>query len=301
MFKIKNAKNAFTAAVNDKQFCSIQPNFCQDISYTQQPLIIAPIEQPSVALFVGSMIGVFERQVKNKQSITTPPGIENVQTIIADFDNIPEDPRFGYAGWDDVNGILFIIYRGTLTKEEFQQDADFRQVDINQFQNNNNFPIFQNETLVHRGFLRIFLSIKSELDAIFLEKKNQITQIVISGHSLGGAEASLTSAYICGLLNSGYFSQNPQVIVYTFGKPRVGDFEYSNVLTNQMNSSSRFFIRIENVDDLVVTIPLCATPNLQDNQTPWIYNHEGLVKRFEKNLASLGLNHFMQVYLTAYS
>ena len=73
-----------------------------------------------------------------------------------------------------------------------------------------------------RGFQKLWQSsIKIEVKALVV--KNPSYQIWVTGHSLGGAMASLASAWLA------YYNIAPRknIILYTFGMPRVGDYDYA--------------------------------------------------------------------------
>jgi hypothetical protein len=70
---------------------------------------------------------------------------------------------------------------------------------------------------VHKGFLRAFVESKSEWeDAVRAALKDNDRTIVICGHSLGAALASLSAACLVGDFCS-------RIRLHTFGCPRVGD------------------------------------------------------------------------------
>lgn len=72
-------------------------------------------------------------------------------------------------------------------------------------------------------------------------------QIWVTGHSLGGAMASLASAWIA--YENILSRQN--IIMYTFGMPRVGDYKYAMQHDQLVNNSWR----IVNFDDIVPRLP----------------------------------------------
>ncbi len=113
-------------------------------------------------------------------------------------------------------------------------------------------------------------------------------KVVISGHSLGAALSSLSAIYVSSNLTS------KPVFVYTFGKPRVGNVAYSQCIA--VHFPNRFW-RIENNDDIVIQLPLSATPNLSNYNFPYLYEHEGTPIGFSTNWGSLQLNHSMNNYM----
>lgn len=120
---------------------------------------------------------------------------------------------------------------------------------------NNNVRTFQTafgeSGKVHDGFKETYLSIREELLHYIADSA---VPIFITGHSLGAALATLTSAE---LINNNYFDS-----CYTFGSPRVADPTFADTL-----NSNRIY-RIINNCDIVTTIPL-SIPSIE-------YQHIGL-------------------------
>ncbi|TFK26085.1 alpha/beta-hydrolase [Coprinopsis marcescibilis] len=74
--------------------------------------------------------------------------------------------------------------------------------------------------MAHTGFLSLYLGLKSQVKSVL--EANDITELVLTGHSMGGAVAYLLCIDI---LSEGHFTfKSPPVIkLVTFGLPRVGD------------------------------------------------------------------------------
>lgn len=116
---------------------------------------------------------------------------------------------------------------------------------------------------VPRGFLGYFESMGDEIlkaiDEFVPDEKESTTQIIIAGHSLGGAAANVTSAFVASLselygvrekLKSLHIIDNPQEIpsfalenihLRTFGMPaNVGNQNYIDWLESQIGSIIHF-------------------------------------------------------------
>ena len=75
---------------------------------------------------------------------------------------------------------------------------------------------------VHKGFLTAFTSVVKVInDAV---QKAPDLPVILTGHSLGGALATLAAAFI-------RHKYQRKVMVYTFGSPRVGDAEFAHHFT----------------------------------------------------------------------
>ncbi len=92
---------------------------------------------------------------------------------------------------------------------------------------------------VHAGFLKAFKDVSDQLDAL-LAAKAPGQKIWLTGHSLGGALATLAAAHLGSSVVQG---------LATYGCPRVGDAAFASVLPQQ--SYDRFVHR----DDWVPTVP----------------------------------------------
>lgn len=85
----------------------------------------------------------------------------------------------------------------------------------------------------HRGFWQSWLDARTDvLRAITTATKSHPSyKITTTGHSLGGAIATLAAAH---LRNAGY-----PVTLYSFGAPRIGGSKISDYITNQAGGNYR--------------------------------------------------------------
>lgn len=106
---------------------------------------------------------------------------------------------------------------------------------------------------VHSGFDRALNYVWDEMMNTLLAFQDKGQSLWIAGHSLGGALATLTTAY---LRDAGRRPNDPKDKpvngTYTFGSPRVGDRDFERAL-NQ-DSLARMF-RFVNNNDLVTRVP----------------------------------------------
>ncbi len=82
----------------------------------------------------------------------------------------------------DSNDVVYLVWRGSSSKKDFQNDASVQK-----------FPFIEPGEKIHIGFKSSWESVK-ELVYKTLMSLERIESIVICGHSLGGAVATL-SAY----------------------------------------------------------------------------------------------------------
>lgn len=102
---------------------------------------------------------------------------------------------------------------------------------------------------MHAGFLLAFSKIKDGIEAI-VDAQRRITdqeniRVVVTGHSLGGAVATIMATYLR--------SKGKQCDLYSYGSPRVGNDKFAEFASSQQ--SLGFSARITNQADVVTAIP----------------------------------------------
>jgi hypothetical protein len=101
---------------------------------------------------------------------------------------------------------------------------------------------------VHRGFYDRFNEIKSPTLTFLKKAQQQLPDgdIVISGHSMGGAVATLFASYL-----KDFMKITPDYI-YTYGSPRVGDGTFAKYIDKQFGDR---IVRVMNEWDMVSDLP----------------------------------------------
>lgn len=117
------------------------------------------------------------------------------------------------VGVDDELKSVIVVFRGSENAENWLTNLNAIKV---QFTDD---PIGCKECMVHKGFYEAYKSLLSQhLEDFVIEilKVNPTYNVTVTGHSLGGAMASLTTA--------GLIARYPslKVHLYTCGQPRVG-------------------------------------------------------------------------------
>lgn len=116
---------------------------------------------------------------------------------------------------------------------------------------------------VHSGFYKALQEVikpgrvlKTILMRLTEEEKR--TPLWITGHSLGGALATLLAREII-LLNEKFIAKGLEPInlkgVYTFGAPKVGSKQFSSHLEKELLKTGAQFYRVKYLNDLVTEIP----------------------------------------------
>ena len=173
---------------------------------------------------------------------------------------------------EEKEGTVWISFRGSQTVWDWINDFNFGQEKYDDIIN------------VHKGFNNIYDQIKKQIyDVTDALDKNR--DIIICGHSLGGAIAFITAI---DLQKKGFNN----LLLYTFASPKVGD----KTLVDSFTKSSIVYYRVVNINDVVPENPPAVVPNTSSYDKPYIYYHCGFEKSFNINAESISANHSTLVY-----
>lgn len=101
-----------------------------------------------------------------------------------------------------------------------------------------------NPVKMHKGFISAYLSVRQTVhDTV---QQSSISQWVITGHSLGGALATL-----CGIDVQYNFSTKTTVEVYTYGAPKVGNDAFVESYNRRVPNTQRYVFG----SDIVTKLP----------------------------------------------
>jgi hypothetical protein len=133
---------------------------------------------------------------------------------------------------------IYVVWRGSESKKDFQNDASIDKV-----------PFLNDGEKVHIGFKYCWESVVGDtydaIDTALENLQGETTDIVVSGHSLGGAVATLYAHSI----KTHYPHYN--VKSTTIGSPRVGN----KVFKDNYDNSGIDTLRIVHKNDLVTHVP----------------------------------------------
>ena len=148
--------------------------------------------------------------------------------------NLERESLIGTLGYNEFHKCITISFRGTQSLSDWCNNMTFSQTKVTDI---------NKEIFLHGGYMSIFEHLKQDLsdklNAISLtlndNEKEDLT-ILLTGHSLGGAVASVTVPYIKKIF------PKSQIKLVTFGAPKVGKQNYNNWL-QENNIEVTSFVR----------------------------------------------------------
>jgi hypothetical protein len=170
----------------------------------------------------------------------------------------------------------YVIFRGTVTVEEWVRNLNVRLSDY----------LKASYGKVHEGFLRTYNMVRQRILEV-LGQLNPRNGLFLAGHSLGAALATLA------LPDIRENTRLKNVMLYSFGSPRVGDKDFSNSF-NALFANRSF--RIANTSDVVVSLPL-PVPIL--GVIGGYFTHIDTPVEFTFQEDDLEKNHVIETYLSA--
>lgn len=159
--------------------------------------------------------------------------------------------HFGWICVDKAKARLVVAFRGTEYFKDWLDDFDFAPAP---------YSAIPGRGTVHQGFQMVYeavrVSVRTTVERLVRTGAGGLKEILITGHSLGGALCGLSAP---DLLND--IASELAPIVYTWAEPRVGHPDYVRLFDTRVN----ICYRIVNLWDVVPHLP----PVLA------LYEHEG--------------------------
>ncbi|RAW27126.1 hypothetical protein PC110_g16484 [Phytophthora cactorum] len=169
----------------------------------------------------------------NCQPCTFVPSLEGVKVVEDAKDNFQ-----GLVGYSQLYDALVVAFRGSMDVTNWLDNLTFlKRRAYAQFPG----------VMVHQGFYWAYRSVASQvLDTLHkLRKEHPHASLMVTGHSLGGAVAAICAFEL------EYIEKIPVDALYTFGKPRVGNTNFSARLRN----ASMEVYRVTHFQDIVPHLP----------------------------------------------
>ncbi len=192
-----------------------------------------------------------------KGTFTTPTGYIAVARFTGwdtYFHAFAEEEKFGLVFRSTINpSVLIIAIRGTSSMLDAYEDLWATKVNFKPFEPKVPFP---DNVGVASGFNSIYASkggsmsrtMQQQIFNILSDTGSSITDIIVTGHSLGSALCSLLALDLVASL------PNINVYNYNFASPRVGGETWQATYQKKFDLESRTF-RITNYYDYVPSLP----------------------------------------------
>ena len=160
----------------------------------------------------------------------------NVQSIHV-FINSTGD-NLGYSAYDPNTDKVILVFRGSDNIENWAENLDFVQMGYS----------YCSGCEVHAGFFGAYKDIQADVISNMKSLRQQYpsSQLIVTGHSLGAAIATL--AYV-----DLYAAFGSVDYLYTFGSPRVGNDQFASYVSQQLDQG--FKARITHYEDLIPHLP----------------------------------------------
>jgi hypothetical protein len=174
------------------------------------------------------------------------------------FKNVEEPPRFYSSNGSQAHswiqgGVFYLAFRGTEELTDVFADLNLQRT-----------RLFEDDAsiLVHNGFLNYFNDIKEDIEADLKAAAKHFHTIQVTGHSLGGAVATIAAACLGKMINT-HSNENglhfkpidktkKRIVCHTIGSPRVGNLNFVKWFHTQVDES----MRIANDDDPITLFPI---------------------------------------------
>ncbi|KAK0613393.1 Alpha/Beta hydrolase protein [Immersiella caudata] len=129
----------------------------------------------------------------------------------------------GLIAVDHTNKLIVVSYRGTVSARNWITDLVFPQIPCD----------LTLGCLVHTGFFAAWNELKAKTTTQLKAATTAFPkyQVIVTGHSLGGALATIAAGY---LRNAGFKAD-----LYTYGSPRVGNSIFVKYVNNQAGGEYR--------------------------------------------------------------
>ncbi|KAI1643134.1 alpha/beta-hydrolase [Daldinia loculata] len=169
--------------------------------------------------------------------------------VVATFSGNLTDIQ-GFVSSDDTNELIVASVRGSHSIRNFVADLSFVPLPCD----------LVDDCLIHSGFLLSWQEIEDALlDGVAAAKEaNPSYKIIFTGHSLGGAVATVAAGYA---RDQGY-----ELDLYTYGSPRVGNQAFVDFVTAQPGGE----FRVTHLDDPVPRLPPIAVDYRHTSPEFWI-------------------------------
>ena len=142
-----------------------------------------------------------------------------------------KDEPFGFVARNQASGAVFVTFRGTKSPEDWLSNITFPQVE-------------HPWGMVEKGFSRLYDQCSADVKQAVAAA--QPAPLFVTGHSLGGALATLATADLT--------IANNAPAMYNFASPRTGNIDFAKKFDQSVSEKWR----VANTEDIVTTVPLAT-------------------------------------------
>ncbi|REE66963.1 triacylglycerol lipase [Paenibacillus taihuensis] len=225
------------------------------------------------AIFLAAVCGQAYMQYSNNGYFLVPESYRVVGSFSAASFAGNEEP-FGFV--IESPQAVVLAFRGTSSTTDWVTDMIAQQTAFK--------PLSKKSVMTHRGFTEVYMSARDQIFRL-LDQVPSDKPLFVTGHSLGGALATLASLDIA-------VNRKPDTIItYTYGAPRSGDPAF----VRAYNAAVPISFRIQNEFDVVPHLPPLVYQSPKTDKTYYYMHVKEEVKRRFHN-GSLGGNHVISSY-----
>lgn len=157
---------------------------------------------------------------------------------------------------DHQRKIVVIQFRGSCNMQNYVNDLDCRSVAIHEIFHDQFLDPYGESRTIHSGFSREYFALQQQfgwkLYNEVVEKTTSNWYVLLTGHSLGGALATLCTADILQKNSLYAWIQVNRIALVTFGSPRPGNHHFANWIHG---AGLHVHLRVEIEYDPIVTLP----------------------------------------------
>ena len=234
---------------------------CPDILKTWELIYSKEYEfDVSIEDFIINLFSIIDSKIQYKSETSLSSDLEALKKFIEKIDIMPEAFTYVDIAFSLASTILyqynFAILKSSKYKKivvSFPGITTFLQI-IDEIINSGMFEILPFDSLEYFSVLEMFYKTFDRIQEDLFENlkalpeiNQQEYQVIFTGHSLGGAVATISSFYYLKKYN--FISEN---ILITFGQPRVGSEKFAKYLTNNLKQ----IYRIARPSDIETLFPL---------------------------------------------
>ena len=159
--------------------------------------------------------------------------------IVKAFQNVGDDQTTGLVMLDHERQLIVIGFRGTVSNVDWQTNLDFLLWDASDICKG---------CQAHSGFLGSWKGVQKIVLDAWNSTKSQYGgySTIVTGHSLGGALATLCAAKLSTIASKG------SVSLFTYGSPRVGDQLLASFVESSLGANGS---RVTHLNDPIPRLP----------------------------------------------